>query len=368
MSMQSVKQTLVLVAVGLIGVCLDGVASPARASVVLQYHHVSDTTPAATSVTPDRFREHMDYLAEHDFEVVSLEALVEARRDGKSLPDRTIAITFDDAYSSVYTEAFPLLKKRDWPFTVFVNTVPLDQNKSGFASWAQLKEMANNGAIIANHTTHHNHLQRRRDGEGEKAWRQRIEREVVEAEARIEEETGQSHKIVAYPYGEYNNEVKTLLKSLGFVAFGQQSGPVGEHSDLQALPRFPFGGAYGDLEDFATKVNTRPMPIDSVSLYADMGRQSPLKEVVVPAGQRPVLAITLSEKALAERINCFASGQGAIETRVEGETLITRANDALRPGRVRYNCTASSGERGRFYWFSQQWLVTDQEGRWVHEQ
>mgnify|MGYP006433479093 CR=1 FL=1 len=40
----------------------------------------------------------------------------------------------------------------------------------------------------------------------------------------------------------------------------------------------------------------------------------------------------------------------------------------LSPGRTRYNCTAASGELGRFHWFSQQWLVTGSEGQWQHEQ
>ncbi len=353
--------------VGLVVLVSLAPASPAQAAVVLQYHHVSESTPASTSLSPKRFRAHMDYLANHDFEVVRLETLVKALENGEELPDRTVAITFDDAYDSVYTEAFPLLKKRDWPFTVFVNTDPLDQEKSGFTTWEQLREMAEHGATIANHSTKHNHLQRRKAGESKAEWRQRIEAEVVDAERRIKEETGQNHKMLAYPYGEYNNEVKALLESLDFVAFGQQSGPIGAHSDLLALPRFPFGGPYGEIEEFATKAQTRPMPIESLDLYKDADLKETLDEVVVEAGARPVLVLTLAEDSVAGRINCFAGGQGAIETRVEGRKLITQPNKPLSPGRTRYNCTAGTGESGRFYWFSQQWLVTGEDGRWVHE-
>ncbi len=337
-------------------------ANPAQAAVVLQYHHVSESTPASTSVTPKRFREHMEYLANHDFDVVRLETLVEALKKGEELPDRTVAITFDDAYESVYDTAYPLLKERDWPFTVFVNTDPLDQNKNGFTTWEQLREMADHGATIANHSTQHNHLQRRKAGESEADWRERIESEVVDAERRINEETGQNHKMVAYPYGEYNNEVKALLEKLGYTAFGQQSGPIGSHSDLRALPRFPFGGPYGEIEEFATKSQTRPMPIDSVELYAGEDLEDELDEVVVAAGARPVLVLTLTEDNLAGRINCFAGGQGAIETR--GASVDYPAKQTA-PGVL--GITAPLVESGRFFWFSQQWLVTDKDGRWVHE-
>ena len=339
-----------------------------QAAVVLQYHHVSDTTPGATSVTPERFREHMDYLAEWDFEVVPLEALVKLLREGQDLPDKTVAITFDDAYESVYHTAFPLLKKRDWPFTVFVNTAPLDANKGGFVNWAQVREMAEAGASIANHSTEHNHFQRLKPGESREQWRARIRAEVMAAEQRIQEETGQSHRILAYPYGEYDHRVTALLEELDFAALGQQSGALGSLNDLQTLPRFPFGGPYGDLEDFATKVNTKPLPLESAQLYADWAAEQSLTDLVVASGDRPVLKLTLAREGLAARINCFASGQGAIETRVQGEVLLVRANKPLSPGRTRYNCTAGSSEPGRFHWFSQQWLVTGPGGQWLHEQ
>lgn len=341
-------------------------SATAVAAVVLQYHHVSDSTPAATSVTPERFRQHMDYVQENGFEVVPLEDLVELLKAGKELPDKTVAITFDDAYDSVYETAFPVLKKRDWPFTVFVNTDPVDAGRNGFNSWEELREMAKAGATIANHSTKHNHLQRRKEGESRKDWQARIKAEVLDAEKRIEEETGQEHKMLAYPYGEYNNELQELLKQWGFVAFGQQSGPLAPHSELRALPRFPFGGPFGEPEDFATKVNSLPMPLAGIELFSDEALKDPLDEVVVAAGARPVLALTLENEQLGHAINCFASGQGAIKTQLEGDQLITLANKPLTPGRVRYNCTAGSDEKGRFYWFSQQWLVTDKEGRWVH--
>lgn len=338
-----------------------------QAAVVLQYHHVSDTTPKATSVTPELFRQHMEHLEAHDFDIVSLPELVEKLKRGEPLPDKTAAITFDDAYDSVYDVAFPMLKKRDWPFTVFVNTQPLDQGVGGFSTWEELREMAKHGASIANHTTRHNHLQRLKKGESQKEWQARITQEVEKAEERIKEETGQNHKMVAYPYGEYNNRVKQLLEDLGYVAFGQQSGPLASNSDLLAMPRFPFGGPFGDLEDFGLKAHTLPMPLDDIKLCADRDCDKVLDEVVVKRGQRPVLTLTATEKSLLPTINCFASGQGAIETWIQDKTLFTQPPEGLKPGRTRYNCTAGSGQRGRFYWFSQQWLVTDKDGNWVHE-
>ncbi len=342
-------------------------AISSQAAVVLQYHHVSDSTPASTSISPALFKQHMDYLAEHQFNIVPLPELVHLLKEGKSLPDKTVAITFDDAYESVYSEAYPLLKKRGWPFTIFINTDPHDQQKKSFASWAQIKEMSEHGVTIANHTTKHSHLLRLRAGETRAQWRERIKREILDAEQRIKEKTGQQHRLLAYPYGEYDNHVKKLLKELNFTAFGQQSGPLFALNDLLALPRFPFGGSYGDLQDFATKVNTRPFAISSVELYETTELKNPLQDLVLPHGQKPVLVLTLEDKKLLPRVNCFASGQGAIKTEVRDGKLIVQANKPLPAGRTRYNCTAPTGEKGRFFWFSQQWLTKGKDGCWAHE-
>lgn len=353
-----------LVGLGLLLLAL--LAGNSRAAVVLQYHHVSDTTPPSTSVTPERFKAHMNYLEEKGFQIVPVMTLVEKLQKGQSLPDKTVAITFDDAYDDVYLNAFPLLKARNWPFTIFVNTDPHDQKKSGFASWQALREMAAAGATIANHSTAHNHLLRLTEGETRAQWRERITGEILKAEERIKAETGQSHKLLAYPYGEYDKPLQQLVKSLGFVAFGQQSGPLREDDDLQALPRFPFGGNYGDAEDFATKVNTLPMPIAQLAFYRDMAKKDAQPDLVLPPAQRPVLALQLNDERIAARVNCFASGQGAIEVKRDGKELLVRANQPLRAGRARYNCTASSGESGRFYWYTQQWLTTGDKGQWLH--
>ncbi|MCE3253467.1 MAG: polysaccharide deacetylase, partial [Cellvibrio sp.] len=46
--------------------------------------------------------------------------------------------------------------------------------------------------------------------------------------------------------------------------------------------------------------------------------------------------------------------------------LWAQASQPLSPGRTRYNCTAHTGEKGRFFWYTQQWLVTDEKGEWTY--
>ena len=78
-------------------------------AVVLQYHHVDSDTPASTSVTPSQFESHLKYLKEGGFTVWPLERIVGGLREGRELPEKCVGITMDDAYTSVYEKAFPLL-------------------------------------------------------------------------------------------------------------------------------------------------------------------------------------------------------------------------------------------------------------------
>lgn len=330
------------------------------AAVVLQYHHISDRTPASTSTSPERFAMHLEYLAEHGFDVVPLQDLVDALGRGEALPDRTAAITFDDGYLSIFEVAWPMLRARGWPFTVFVSTGPHDSGQRPFLSWDQIRELQAGGATIANHTVSHAYLVRRQPSGGEAAWRDWATAEIVSAERRIAAETGQTVKLLAWPYGEYDAALREIAASLGYAAFGQHSGPLAAHSDPVALPRFPFGGPYGDRQDFATKVNSLPLPLAagraSIRLFGK--DRLPLDDSVLSRDRTPpLLGLRLEASFDPQRLSCFATGQGPARVTVESPWILVQALAPLDPGRSRYNCTAPAGPPGRYYWYSQPWLI-----------
>ncbi|MFL0801243.1 MAG: polysaccharide deacetylase family protein [Agarilytica sp.] len=337
----------------------------AHAVVVLQYHHISNSTPRATSISPELFAEHMDLIASEGFQVVSVVQLKKWLLKGESLPDKTVVITFDDGYRSVYTAAFPLLEKRGWPFTVFINTQAHDEKNPQFMSWGELKLLTKSGGTIGNHTDSHPHLIRQRKQESHKQWLQRREREIHFAEARIEQETGQKHKVFAYPFGEYDEGLTALLKRNGYIAFGQQSGPVARESDFQALPRFPFGGDYGQRDDFLAKLRSLPFPMARISVTTESGAVLYGPELPGSAS-RPVLRVASPMVNYLNGLNCYASGQGKIASDIKGGVLVAQAVRPLPSGRSRYNCTAQAGG-GRFYWLSQLFIRRLPSGDWVSE-
>lgn len=79
--------------------------------VVLQYHHVADDTPAVTSIKPDEFIEHLNYLADNQFNIVDLPSALQKIKAGETLADKSVAITFDDGYLNLLDVALPELEK-----------------------------------------------------------------------------------------------------------------------------------------------------------------------------------------------------------------------------------------------------------------
>jgi peptidoglycan/xylan/chitin deacetylase (PgdA/CDA1 family) len=91
-----------------------------KAGPVLLYHATFSIPPDDLgkdlhNVAPEVFRKHCLWLKKH-YSVVSLDELAEAKsRHGLA------AISFDDAYRCIFTEAWPILSELELPATVFVN-------------------------------------------------------------------------------------------------------------------------------------------------------------------------------------------------------------------------------------------------------
>jgi peptidoglycan/xylan/chitin deacetylase (PgdA/CDA1 family) len=339
-------------------------ASTARAAdsaVILMYHHVDRGTPSSTSVTPERFAEHLDYLEREGFAVLPLLRVLEALDAGDELPDKAVALTFDDGYVSVLEEAAPLLKERDWSYTVFVSTDYIDRGYGNYLSWDQLRMLTQQGATIGNHSRTHTHFVRRERGESEPAWRQRIRGEIVDAAERLGDEIGDAAiPALAYPYGEYDARVKEIVAELDLFALGQHSGAAGTQSDPLALPRFPIAVGYDAPGDFSQRVRSRPLPAEV---------KGDERHVLEPGDTHPELTLEIGAGNFdLGRLACYAPGQGAMELERSGREITARPRERLGPGRIKYNCTAPATVGGGiYYWYSYLWMKKNDDGSWYAE-
>ena len=326
-------------------------AALAQQAVVFIYHRFGEDAYPSTSVRMDDFRAQVAMLREGAYTLIPLRTLLEHLAAGTALPDRSVVLTVDDAYLSVYTQAWPVLRDAGFTLTVFVATDPVDRQTPSLMSWAQMRQLAAEGVTFANHGASHDHLVRRRDGESEADWRARVAEDVRRGQARLDDELGSTGAVLpgvfAHPYGEYDTGTAAVLREKGYFAFGQQSGAVGPLSDRLALPRFAINEAHSDLETFRTKADSLPMPVTGIEPWEPV------------TGPLPELTIRLDGSLEhPDRLACYlGDGSGLAPQWLDpGRELRIAVATPLSTGRQRVNCTAP-GPGGRYHWFSHQWLV-----------
>ncbi|MFQ5822761.1 MAG: polysaccharide deacetylase family protein [bacterium] len=183
---------------------------------ILTYHMVQPRFDLGiTHVTPKRFEQQIKYLFDSGYKTISLNDYIDQNYDNNN---KTIIITFDDAYSSVYEYAFPILKKYNFIATIFVITSYVgnwniwDYNflrcKFLHCTWEQLRNLISAGWEIGSHTATHRNLKALSDSE--------IWHEVNNSKGLIENQIQRNINIISYPFGKYNQRILEFVKEAGY--------------------------------------------------------------------------------------------------------------------------------------------------------
>ena len=310
-------------------------------AVLFLYHRFGEDSYPATNIRLAEFEAHLAELREGGYAVLPVPVIVAALREGRALPARTVGLTIDDAYLSVYTEAWPRLRAAGLPFTLFVATAPADAGYQGYMSWDEIRELAAAGVTIGHHTVSHAHMTPMTPAAAAA--------EIEQASARFLAELGVVPTLFAYPYGEYGLALRDQVAGAGFhAAFGQQSSVAHVGADIFALPRFPLNEAYGDIARFRLAANALPRPVREVT-PADM---------LLGANNPPVFGFTLADwVAHTEALVCYAASQGKVRIeRLGNRRIEVRFDRPFPPGRARVNCTLP-GPDGRWRWFGSQFYI-----------
>ena len=317
-------------------------------AVVFAYHRFGNSKYPSTNIKLEQFQYQLDYFEDNNYNVWPLSKIINHIIDKKPIPPKTVALTIDDAYKTVFSGAYPMLKEKNYPFTVFVNTNPIDNKSINYMTWEQMRIMQEHGAEFANHSLSHPFLLPY-ENESNEVWKKRVKKEILKAQKRLQEEfgskTNENPKLFSYTFGEYNIPMADIVRELGFVGVAQVSGPVSQDSDLRAISRFAMSQTFATENGFKTKLNTLPLPIKSVSV----------EEPVIQDNNPPKLRIKLKERIT--RVGCFLSSGDRLEidwiSKTEFEIV---ADIKLKAPRDRYTCTAPAKD-GKWYWYSHLWII-----------
>ncbi|MEE2996992.1 MAG: polysaccharide deacetylase family protein [Pseudomonadota bacterium] len=318
------------------GISLAVPVVAADAAVIVMYHRFGESVHPSTNIGLKQFEAHLEELARPQYTVLPLPEIIEKLKARKPLPDRTVGISIDDAFLSVYREAFPRLQKAGLPFTLFVATRPVDRSIGGYMSWDQIRELHTAGVTIGSQTHTHLHMAQSSD--------KKNRGDLEQSNARFKAELGRVPSFIAYPYGEYSLAVGRLSKEVGLTTgFGQHSGVVHADSDMLYLPRFAMNEKYGGIDRFKLVVNALPLRVTDVS---------PADPQLSPDNNPPILGFTVKGPATKNlsKLACYVPGRGEARMERLGSRVEVRLQKAFPPGRIRMNCTIPA-RPGRWRWY-----------------
>ena len=198
--------------------------------MILMYHHVSPERPAASAVGPDDgwdfclsprgFERQLRELSRRGRRFVSLPEIVAAiRRDGRE-PDGVAAITFDDGWRDAYEHALPILVELGLAATFFVTTHHLGPGRTDPRRMgrAEIEELLSAGMTVAGHSRTHVDLTR--------IPAARAREEIAGCKQDLEQLTGRSVTLFAYPGGAFDRRVVELTREAGYEAACSVLGPA----------------------------------------------------------------------------------------------------------------------------------------------
>lgn len=201
---------------------------------IFVYHRFGDEKHQSTNTTLKELEKELEYFKSNNYKVVTVSTIAQKIKNGEDIPDNWIAFSIDDAYKSFYTNALPIFKKYDYPFTLFVYVEATQKRYPDFMTWNQIKDASKYGEV-ALHSYAHEHLTKLSDKE-------------IFDETKLSYDTfiknlGFAPKGYTYPFGEYDERVKNVIKKFDFEYIANQNnGSINKDSDVFNLNRVALVG------------------------------------------------------------------------------------------------------------------------------
>lgn len=182
---------------------------------ILCYHRFGDECESPLCVPARIFDRQMNYLKTNGFRVITPEDILAFLEYRAPLPKKSVMITVDDGYRSVYDVAYPILKKYGFTATIFIYTNFVGVSSKAI-TWDQLREMKTNGFTIGSHTIAHSDLSKQGDDEDEAAYLRRLRHEIKQSKDLIDSKLDQDTMFFAYPFGRANGTAVMICHEAGY--------------------------------------------------------------------------------------------------------------------------------------------------------
>ncbi|MEA3373983.1 MAG: polysaccharide deacetylase family protein [Campylobacterota bacterium] len=277
---------------------------------IFVYHRFGDPKHASTNTSIEVLRAEFEYFKKHGYEVISLKQLSDAFKQGKPIKENWVVLTIDDSYKSFYNNGLPLFKEYGYPFTLFIYIEAIDKKYNDFMTWEQIRETKKYGEIGLHSYGHHHMVSMTPEA---------IRKDTQKGFDSFFDHLGEKPKYYAYPFGEYDQKVRTEIESFGFdLIINQNSGAVDHQSDPNDLDRTALTGE--NLVAQKLRIKTLPTTWISPKGWPENGKLKSIHATIPPD---------------IKHLEYYLSGHGWQRTKAENGIVNTDVNLSLKFKRSR---------------------------------
>ncbi len=312
--------------------------------VSLMYHRFEENKYPSTNIRLNDFKEHLKIIEENKIKFINPKNFENELKNNKL--QRKILLTIDDGFLSFYKNAWPILKKKKIPFLLFVSTREI--GAFNYMTWDQIKEISKEPFVeIGNHSHTHEYLADENN--------EIIKKDIAKSISIFEKNLGKNSDFFSYPFGEYSNDFKNIIKNFGFkYAFGQHSGVMDETKDFYELPRYPINEKYGEIKRF--KSLTKTLPFKYKKIYPD-------EKYLFQNKNPPNVKIEFYDNIKnLQNVSCYSNeGNSWRQSNIKFEnsnTLLININERFKGERGRINCSLRDPS-GLWRWLGIQFVISE---------
>ena len=213
--------------------------------------------------TVDEFEEQMNWLVAQGAHPITLAQLHQHLTTGSPVPDGAVVLTFDDNYQGFYDNAYPTLKRLQFPSAMFVHTHYVGDKTGDHPKmdWETLHKLEDEKLVtIGSHTVTH-------PDEMPKLTPQEQETELKESKATLETELKHPVPYLAYPNGKEDAVTRQIAQQVGYtMAFTVSNGAAEESPNVLEVHRFVHTRLEKGWDECQTLQKTIPAALVSLPL------------------------------------------------------------------------------------------------------
>ena len=201
---------------------------------VLCFHHISDKPMGEYGLSPALFAADLQAMADSGYQSILPDQLYNYLAKGAPIPEKSFMLTYDDTDEEQFSIAGPEMAKHHFKGVYFIMTISIGRPR--YMSKEQIKQLADDGNVIAAHTWDHHMVTKYNDSDWNK--------QLTESKLKLETITGKPVDYFAYPFGLWNQAAFQPLQQRGIKMAFQLSTKMDTTQPLYTVRRMIVPGTW----------------------------------------------------------------------------------------------------------------------------